>query len=95
MIEANRARARRFSARAASLAAHPRVRDFRHRGMIWAFEVDTDRPQFPRWCFEQALARGVLLRPIGRTVYFMPPYVIDDAEFGLVCDAAVEILDAA
>jgi adenosylmethionine-8-amino-7-oxononanoate aminotransferase len=95
VIEANRARARRFASRTGALAAHPRVRDFRQRGMIWAFEVDTARAQFPRWCFEQALARGVLLRPIGRTVYFMPPYVIDDADFALLCDATLEILDAA
>ncbi|MDH4180655.1 MAG: adenosylmethionine--8-amino-7-oxononanoate transaminase [Betaproteobacteria bacterium] len=95
VIAANRAKAQRWAARAAALAAHPRARNFRNRGMIWAFEADNPRPDFARWCFARALARGVLLRPIGRTVYFMPPYVVTDDEFALLCDTAAEVLDAA
>jgi len=95
VIAANRAKARRWTARAAALAGHARVRNFRHRGMIWAFEADSARPGFARWCFAQALARGVLLRPIGHTIYFMPPYVVTDDEFALLCDATAEVLDAA
>jgi adenosylmethionine-8-amino-7-oxononanoate aminotransferase len=95
VIAANRARAARFTARAAALAAHPKVRHFRQRGMIWAFEVDSSRPDFPRWCFAEALARGVLLRPIGRTVYFMPPFVTTDEDWGLLVDATLGILDCA
>ena len=41
VLAANRVKAARWTALAAPLAAHPKVRDFRHRGMIWAFEVDT------------------------------------------------------
>ena len=29
---------------------------------------------------DTALERGVLLRPLGNVVYFMPPYVIDEEE---------------
>ncbi len=95
VIAANRARAARFTARARAVAAHPKVRHFRQRGMIWAFEVDSSRPDFPRWCFADALARGVLLRPIGRTVYFMPPYVTADDDWGLLVDATLGMLDCA
>ncbi|GIK87453.1 MAG: adenosylmethionine--8-amino-7-oxononanoate aminotransferase BioA [Betaproteobacteria bacterium] len=95
VVAANRAKAARFDAIAAPLRAHPRVRFLRRRGMIWAFDVGTARPDFARWCFERGLAHGVLLRPIGRTVYFMPPYVIDDGEFRHLCDAALAIVDAA
>jgi adenosylmethionine---8-amino-7-oxononanoate aminotransferase len=70
------------------------VRDFRHLGMIWAFEVQSDEPAFAARAFELALGRGVLLRPIGRTVYFMPPYIVDEAEFGLMVDAGLSIADA-
>ena len=31
---------------------------------------------------------------IGNTVYFMPPYVIDDAQFGSLVDAGLAIADA-
>jgi adenosylmethionine---8-amino-7-oxononanoate aminotransferase len=81
VIESNRAKATRFAALAQSLAAHPHVKNFRHLGMIWAFEVDSNKPDFARKFFAAILKRGVLLRPIGNTVYFMPPYIIEDEEF--------------
>jgi adenosylmethionine---8-amino-7-oxononanoate aminotransferase len=93
VIEANERKAARFFQAAAPLAHHPRVRDFRHLGMIWAFEVATDDPQFAARAFRLALDRGVLLRPIGRTVYFMPPYVIGDAEFEQLVDAGLAIVE--
>jgi adenosylmethionine-8-amino-7-oxononanoate aminotransferase len=92
VIAANRERAARWSALAAPLAAHPKVRAFRHRGMIWAFEVAQERPDFSRWFHGEALRRGLLLRPIGATVYFMPPYVVSDAEFATRVDGTLAIL---
>jgi adenosylmethionine---8-amino-7-oxononanoate aminotransferase len=93
VLAANERKAARFVARAGALAHHRNVRDFRHLGMIWAFEVETDEPAFAARAFEVALERGVLLRPIGRTVYFMPPYIVDEAEFGLMVDAGLAIAD--
>ncbi|MEO5766261.1 MAG: adenosylmethionine--8-amino-7-oxononanoate transaminase [Casimicrobiaceae bacterium] len=94
VIAANATKAQRFTALAAPLAAHPRVRNFRHRGMIWAFDVDTARPAFAHRFFAAALERELLLRPIDRTVYFMPPYIVDDAEFALLVEGSRAILDA-
>jgi adenosylmethionine-8-amino-7-oxononanoate aminotransferase len=37
-----------------------------------------------------ALARGVLLRPLGNTIYLMPPYCITGAELDLVYDVIRE-----
>ena len=93
VIAANRERSRRFTALAAPLAAHPRVRNFRNLGMIWAFEVDATTPGFAMRAFEAALARGVLLRPIGNTVYFMPPYIVTDDEFQLLVDTGVVLAE--
>ena len=93
VIAANERRAARFFELASGLAHDPRVRDFRHLGMIWAFEVETTEADFAARAFALALARGVLLRPIGRTVYFMPPYVVDEREFSLLVGAASAILD--
>ena len=95
VIDANRARAARWTALAAPIAAHPKVRNFRHRGMIWAFEVDTPRPDFARWCFAEGLARELLLRPLGNTVYFMPPYIVTDDEFALLAARTLEIVERA
>jgi adenosylmethionine-8-amino-7-oxononanoate aminotransferase len=43
--------------------------------MIWAFEVANARPGFATRFHQAALAQGVFIRPIDRTVYVMPPYV--------------------
>ncbi len=67
-----------ISAAFAPLSAHPRVRHARHIGMIWAWDIDTTLPDFSRHYHQQALAHGVLLRPIGNTLYAMPPYVMDE-----------------
>lgn len=52
----------------------------RQRGMITAFEVATDNPQFARDCYAAALKHGLLLRPIGNTVYWMPPYCLTESD---------------
>jgi adenosylmethionine-8-amino-7-oxononanoate aminotransferase len=93
VIEANRRRAARIDQLARPIAAHRRVRSFRRTGMIWAFEVDGVEPLFARRFSAAALERELLLRPIGNTVYFMPPYVIDEEQAALLTERTVELLD--
>ena len=95
VIDANRDRARRWAGLLAPVAAHPNVRDFRQCGMIFAWEVATARPDFARWCFAEALASELLLRPIGRTIYVMPPYILTDDEVQLLATRTLAILDRA
>jgi adenosylmethionine---8-amino-7-oxononanoate aminotransferase len=95
VVSINRDKARRWAALASPLAAHDGVRGFRQSGMIIAFDVDTSRPDFARWCFAQGLERELLLRPIGHTVYFMPPYVVTDDEFAGLVAGTLEILATA
>jgi len=95
VIAVNRTRARAFSQSLAPLAAHPKVRNFRNCGMIWAFEVFSQRPDFARWFFTEALTRELLLRPIGNTVYLMPPYITSDDEFALLAARTLEIVERA
>jgi adenosylmethionine-8-amino-7-oxononanoate aminotransferase len=93
VIAANRVTASRLNELTRPLAGHPRVRNFRNTGMIWGFDVATDDPGFARRCFAAALERELLLRPIGNTVYFMPPYVIGDGECQLLASRTLELLD--
>ena len=95
VIAANRGRARRWAGLLAPVAAHRNVRDFRQCGMIFAWEVATARPDFARWCFTEALASELLLRPIGRTMYVMPPYILTDDEVQLLATRTLPILDRA
>jgi adenosylmethionine---8-amino-7-oxononanoate aminotransferase len=94
VLAANRDRAIQFSALTVPLQAHARVRNFRRLGMIWAFEVVTHHTDFARRFFATALGRGLLLRPIGATVYFMPPYVIGEEEFALLVRETLATIDA-
>jgi adenosylmethionine---8-amino-7-oxononanoate aminotransferase len=81
VIASNREKAKRWNAIAVPLAQHSRVKNFRNLGMIWALEVETQNAKFAKEFFSAALSRETLLRPIGNTVYFMPPYVVTDEEF--------------
>jgi adenosylmethionine-8-amino-7-oxononanoate aminotransferase len=95
VLARNRRFAERFTALLEPLANHPQARHFRQRGMIWAVDMATDDPDFRPRFYRQALQREILLRPLGTTVYFMPPYILDDAEAVLLAERAVAALDAA
>ena len=51
------------------------------------------KPGFARDFYRRALEAGVLLRPLGDTVYWMPPYVIADAEIDFLVDALEKLLE--
>ncbi len=93
VIAANREKAESFTALLEPVGNHGRVRHFRNRGMIWAFDVADAKPDFTRAFAEGALAQGALLRPIGGTVYFMPPYVIEEAQMGQLARVAENLLN--
>ena len=80
------------------LADHPQVRHFRRRGMILAFDVEADAanvPDFGRRFYREALARELLLRPMGNTVYVMPPYILSDDDAAFLAAGAAAALEAA
>jgi len=93
VIEANRVRAARIDELARPIAAHPRVRNFRRTGMIWAFEIDGAQPLFARRFSAAALDSELLMRPIANTVYWMPPYVIDEAQAALLVERTAGLID--
>jgi adenosylmethionine-8-amino-7-oxononanoate aminotransferase len=95
VLAANRDKSALLSAKAKPIAAHPRVRHFRNCGMIWAFDIDPGDPLAGRRFYLEALARGLLLRPLGNTVYFMPPYVIEEEHMRLLVEGTLAALDAA
>jgi adenosylmethionine-8-amino-7-oxononanoate aminotransferase len=48
--------------------------------MIWAFDVRQEHagPRFAERFHRAGRAHELLIRPIGRSVYLLPPYVLDD-----------------
>jgi adenosylmethionine-8-amino-7-oxononanoate aminotransferase len=86
------------------LREHPHVGDIRQTGMILAMEMVAQREPMIEYDWKQrrgikvyqyAMAQGVLLRPIGNVIYFMPPYVITPSEIGLLAKVAMAGIDLA
>lgn len=93
IIEANRFKAAYFHEAAQALRSHPKVRNFRNTGMIWAFEVESPQPHFSRAFYRLALQHELLLRPMGNTVYFMPPYIIGREEIDFLVAGTLRTLE--
>ena len=97
VLAQNQVLAKRLSDGLAPLATHSQVRHFRQQGMIWAFDAQVEDPQlaatFSRRFFASALKHELLLRPIGTTVYVMPPYVLSDADTDLLAERLQTVFD--
>ncbi|MDB5799297.1 MAG: bioA [Rhodocyclales bacterium] len=91
VIAANRERAAWLAEAIRPIALHEKVRHVRQSGMIVAFDVEADRG-FSRRFAQAALNRSVLLRPIGNTVYWMPPYVLDHTEIAMLGEQTLTAL---
>ena len=78
-----------------ALRGLPNVGDVRVIGGVGAIELIGDGGYLdsigPRLS-AAFLARGLLLRPLGNIVYFMPPYVITEAETAWVIGQIGEVL---
>lgn len=66
------------------------VKDVRVLGAIGVIETDTpvDVGEFQKHCVK----RGVWIRPFGRNVYIMPPYVIKEENLRKLCREMIAIL---
>lgn len=79
VLAANRRKGDYLNRRLAAWQDLP-IAHLRNLGMIWAFDVRPRQTDFQQRFYQAALQRGLLLRPVGNTVYFMPPYVISESE---------------
>ncbi len=80
-----------------SIANHPHVAEVRQHGMILAIEMVKDKQTKTAYLwqerrglrvYEHSLSQGVLLRPLGNVIYFMPPYVINKQQIEKVLTVA-------
>ena len=83
--------------RLARLAGHPAVANARRCGTIAALELGAAEGAYLSDLGPQLLARfreaNLLLRPLGNTVYVMPPYCIEEADLDAVWGAIAEAAD--
>lgn len=104
VIARNQGLSAKLAAVSTPLRDHPHVGEVRQQGMVVAIEMvknKTTREPYP-WqerrgvrAYQVALQHGVLLRPLGNVMYFMPPYVINEEEIELLGQVALAAIDAA
>ena len=101
VLARNRATAARMAALAIPLAGLDHVADVRQAGMIVVFELarngDRRTPFDPALriglrAYRAALARGVVLRPLGDALYWIPPYCIDEEQLQLLARVTREAI---
>jgi adenosylmethionine-8-amino-7-oxononanoate aminotransferase len=63
-----------------TISKSSKIKKIRVLGSIAAFDLDNDRFKYGSKSLEslkkEFLNRGLLLRPIGKTIYLMPPFCI-------------------
>ena len=95
VLEHNRQQSAWLQQTFAPLQADARVRHLRQRGMILAFDV---RPELAGQRFAErfhlaARQHELLIRPIGNTVYLMPPYLVDEPTAQFLAQAVTQTLN--
>ena len=74
------------------------VKDIRTLGTILAFEITQGKKEYlneiSSTITQKAMQSGIYIRPLGNTVYLMPPYCITSDEMRKVQQCIVEILNA-
>jgi adenosylmethionine-8-amino-7-oxononanoate aminotransferase len=104
VLARNRDTAMKMRTLAADFARHPHVADVRQAGMIVAFELTENgdkRTPFATQrriglrAYRAALARGVVLRPLGDVLYWIPPYCVDAAQLELLAEVTRAAIDEA
>ena len=80
-----------ISERMKTLATLP-ISNLRNIGMIWAFELEEASKKTIKKITMKAIENGLFIRPIGQTIYFMPPYVINHDEINFMVDTTLEVI---
>ena len=80
------------------LKSNTKIENIRQTGTIVAFDVKTDASSnyfnnIRDFLYDNFIKRGVLLRPLGNTVYVLPPYIITKEQLQKVYDVIDEVLE--
>ncbi len=92
VIETNRKKSALIAQELERFRSLENTANFRQHGMVAAFDITGYDPseRIGLKVYQHGLKNGVLLRPLGHTVYFMPPYTISEDELKRVFAVAYE-----
>ncbi|RFM27225.1 adenosylmethionine--8-amino-7-oxononanoate transaminase [Deminuibacter soli] len=81
---------------ATTITGHPHIKNLRQLGTILAFEINKGKDEYlnniSQTITAQCLQEGVYLRPLGNTVYLMPPYCITADELSKVYETVRKVI---
>ena len=93
IIEKNRSLSKFILSEFERLKEHKKVHNFRQCGMVLAFDlIDVPDDSGKKMRFK-ALKRGLVLRPLANSVYFMPPYVISREQISYAATQIKQMID--
>ena len=93
IIEKNKHLSAFIASRWTKLANLKNVANIRYCGMIFALDiVGSKHKRAGLEVFKKGLKKGLLLRPLGNTIYFMPPFIITKKQVKFVVENLREIL---
>ena len=81
---------------AGTIEDHPKVKEVRCLGVIIAIDLNLQMERYGNLrdqLYQFFMDRGVLLRPLGNTVYVLPPYVITNAQLEKIYQSIKEVLE--
>lgn len=81
---------------ASKIKGHPRISSTRVKGVIFALELNVKMERYGNLrdkLYQFFLEQGVFLRPLGNTVYVLPPYVTTNEQLGKIYKAILRSLD--
>ena len=91
ILQINREKSAQIQAKMQVLTDLP-IKHLRHQGMVFAFDIETKNAEFAKQCYQVAVEHELLLRPIGNTVYWMPPYTISDDEIDFMVNTTNKVV---
>ena len=102
VIERNKISATLIKQHMATFSSHSNIANVRQTGMIVAFDlVQANNMSFPAeqrrglHAYRTGLNHGVVIRPLGDTLYWMPPYCIQPDELQFLADATLKSINEA
>ncbi len=78
------------------LKLHSKVKNVRQTGVILAFDLAIEMDRYGSLSdkmFKHFMDQGVFLRPLGNTIYLLPPYIIKEEQLNTIYNAIIELLD--
>ncbi len=76
---------------------HPKVGNSRYMGVIYALDLAVSMERYGKLrdtLYEKFMEKGVFLRPLGNTIYILPPYIISNDQLNKVYRSIEEVIDS-